>query len=73
MNSQIIHQLCDLPSFCAALYELTKVDKSGVLTMAIGQAYCHLKTAIIFNSSIFGLYHKRYLGGGASISVIKAE
>ena len=70
MNSQIMHQLRDLPSFCAALYELTKVDKSmGADLWLIGQAYCPLKTVIMCKSSVSGLYHKRYLGGGASVSV----
>jgi hypothetical protein len=29
MNSQIMQQLRDLPSFCAALYELTKSTSMG--------------------------------------------
>jgi hypothetical protein len=45
MNSQIIHQLCDLPSFCAALYELTKVDKSRVLTMGNWTSILSFKNA----------------------------
>jgi hypothetical protein len=43
MNSQLMQQLRDLPSFCAALYELAKVDNDKGLIIINGTSILSFK------------------------------